>query len=45
MRMARAHDEFVHAEPGATTAMAVAQRWGFTNYGRLAAQYRQRFGG
>lgn len=44
VRMARAHDELVHAEPGATTAMAVAQRWGFTNYGRFAAHYRQRFG-
>jgi AraC-like DNA-binding protein len=24
--------------------MAVALRWGFTHYGRFAAQYRQRFG-
>jgi hypothetical protein len=44
VRLARAHDELVDAEPGATTAMAVAQRWGFTHYGRFAAQYRQRFG-
>jgi AraC-like DNA-binding protein len=44
VRLARAHDELVEAEPDATTAMAVAQRWGFTHYGRFAAQYRQRFG-
>jgi AraC-like DNA-binding protein len=44
VRLARAHDDLVEAEPDATTAMAVAQRWGFTHYGRFAAQYRQRFG-
>jgi AraC-like DNA-binding protein len=44
VRLARAHDELVEAEPGATTATAVAQRWGFAHYGRFAAQYRQRFG-
>jgi AraC-like DNA-binding protein len=44
VRLARAHDELVDAEPDATTATAVAHRWGFTHYGRFAAQYREQFG-
>jgi transcriptional regulator GlxA family with amidase domain len=44
VRLGRAHEELVEAEPGATTAMAVAQRWGFGHYGRFAAQYRSCFG-
>jgi transcriptional regulator GlxA family with amidase domain len=44
VRLARVHDELVDADPEATTAMAVAQRWGFGHYGRFAALYRQRFG-
>jgi AraC-like DNA-binding protein len=44
VRMARAHAELLEATPESTTAMIVAQRWGFMHYGRFAAQYRQRFG-
>jgi AraC-like DNA-binding protein len=44
VRLARAHDELAEADPESTTAMTVAQRWGFVHYGRFAAQYRQRFG-
>lgn len=44
VRLARAHDELARAELGSTTATAVAQRWGFTHYGRFTAAYRQRFG-
>jgi AraC-like DNA-binding protein len=44
VRLARAHDELAEADPESTTAMIVAQRWGFVHYGRFAAQYRQAFG-
>jgi len=44
VRLARAHDELVAAEPGSTTVTAVAQRWGFAHYGRFTAQYRRRYG-
>lgn len=44
VRLARAHDELAAAEPGRTTATAVALRWGFAHYGRFAAQYRRCYG-
>jgi AraC-like DNA-binding protein len=44
VRLARAYDELLAAAPDATTATAVAQRWGFAHYGRFAALYRQRYG-
>jgi AraC-like DNA-binding protein len=44
VRLARVRDDLARAEPGSTTVTAVANRWGFTHYGRFTAQYRRRFG-
>jgi AraC-like DNA-binding protein len=44
VRIARAHEDLVAAEPDTTTATAVARKWGFGHYGRFAADYRRRFG-
>jgi AraC-like DNA-binding protein len=45
LRLARAHDELVAADPrsGATVA-EIAARWGFTHAGRFSVVYRRRFG-
>ena len=39
VRMARAHDELLGADPQLTTAGTVARKWGFGHYGRFAAEY------
>jgi transcriptional regulator GlxA family with amidase domain len=44
VRMARAHEELVAADPELTTASAIARKWGFGHYGRFAAEYARRFG-
>ena len=44
VRMARAHDELLRADPELTTASTVARKWGFGHYGRFAADYARRFG-
>jgi AraC-like DNA-binding protein len=44
VRIARAHEDLIAAEPDMTTATAVARKWGFGHYGRFAADYRRRFG-
>jgi AraC-like DNA-binding protein len=44
VRMARAHDELLGADPELTTASTVARKWGFGHYGRFAADYARRFG-
>ena len=44
VRMARAHDELLGADPEVTTASTVARKWGFGHYGRFAADYARRFG-
>jgi AraC-like DNA-binding protein len=44
VRMSRAHDDLVSADPELTTASIIARRWGFGHYGRFAAQYRRRYG-
>jgi AraC-like DNA-binding protein len=44
VRMARAHEELVAADPELTTATAIARKWGFGHYGRFAAEYARRFG-
>jgi AraC-like DNA-binding protein len=44
VRMARAHEELLAADPELTTASAVARKWGFGHYGRFAAEYARRFG-
>ena len=43
VRMARAHEELVAADPELTTASAIARKWGFGHYGRFAAEYARRF--
>jgi AraC-like DNA-binding protein len=44
VRMARAHEELLAADPELTTASTVARKWGFGHYGRFAADYARRFG-
>jgi AraC-like DNA-binding protein len=44
LRITRAHEELMAADPFSTTATAVARKWGFGHYGRFAADYRRRFG-
>jgi AraC-like DNA-binding protein len=44
VRMARAHEELLAADPELTTASAVARKWGLGHYGRFAAEYARRFG-
>ena len=44
VRMARAHDALLAADADATTATAIAQKWGFLHYGRFAAEYRLAYG-
>jgi AraC-like DNA-binding protein len=43
-RLARAHAALLAADADQTTATAVAHAWGFLNYGRFAAEYRQLYG-
>jgi AraC-like DNA-binding protein len=44
VRMARAHEELLAADPELTTASAIARKWSFGHYGRFAAEYARRFG-
>ena len=45
VRLARAHDDLLAAEPGdGTTVTAVAARWGYARPHRFAAAYRQVYG-
>ena len=44
LRITRAHEELMAADPFTTTATAVARKWGIGHYGRFAADYRRRFG-
>jgi AraC-like DNA-binding protein len=44
VRMARAHEELLAADPELTTASTVSRKWGFGHYGRFAADYARRFG-
>jgi transcriptional regulator GlxA family with amidase domain len=44
VRLTRAHEDLVTADPDDTTVTAVARKWGFGHYGRFAADYRRRFG-
>lgn len=43
-RLARVHEELQGSDPDVTTAAAIAQRWGFSHYGRFAAAYRSKYG-
>jgi AraC-like DNA-binding protein len=44
VRLTRAHEDLLTADPDDTTVTAVARKWGFGHYGRFAADYRRRFG-
>jgi len=44
VRLARVHLDLLDSDPDATTATAVAHRWGFLHYGRFAAEYRRAYG-
>jgi AraC-like DNA-binding protein len=44
VKMSRAHDALVSADPELTTATTIARRWGFGHYGRFASEYRRRYG-
>jgi AraC-like DNA-binding protein len=44
VRLERAHQELLAADPSATTVSTVAARWGFAHSGRFAAAYRQAYG-
>lgn len=44
VRLARARDELLHADPEAVTVSAVALRWGFGHLGRFSAAYQERYG-
>ena len=45
VRLGRAHDELLRAQPGdGVTVTDVALRWGFAHTGRFAAYHRERFG-
>lgn len=44
VRLGRAHEDLLAADPARTTVAAVARRWGFAHLGRFSGRYRQRFG-
>ena len=44
VRLARVHHDLQHADPSTATTSALARRWGFTHYGRFAADYRRVYG-
>jgi AraC-like DNA-binding protein len=44
VRLARAHQELLAADPGRESVTAVAYRWGFSSPSRFATAYRQAFG-
>lgn len=44
VRLRRAHDDLLHAQPGQASVADVAARWGFTHMGRFSGEYLRRFG-
>lgn len=44
LRIARVREELRDADPGTTSVTEVALKWGFTELGRFARRYRERFG-
>lgn len=44
IRLHRAHQDLVTAEPSNSTVTEIAQRWGFAHTGRFAVLYRQVYG-
>ncbi|MBV9594560.1 MAG: helix-turn-helix transcriptional regulator, partial [Actinobacteria bacterium] len=44
VRLRRAHDDLLRADPATTTIGDIAHRWGFAHLGRFAATHAQRYG-
>jgi AraC-like DNA-binding protein len=44
VRLRRAHQMLLDADPASTTVASVAYRWGFTNPGRFAIAHAERYG-
>ncbi|MFI7611371.1 AraC family transcriptional regulator [Nonomuraea terrae] len=44
VRLRRAHESLLAADPSTTTVASVARRWGFTHLGRFAAVYQTAYG-
>ena len=44
LRLKRAHDELLAADPQRTSVTDIAMRWGFSHLGKFAVAYKQRFG-
>jgi AraC-like DNA-binding protein len=44
VRLERCHQDLLRAMPGEVSVTTVASRWGFSNAGRFAFCYRERFG-
>lgn len=44
VRLRRAHDDLLRAEPGSVAVAEIAARWGFTHMGRFSGEYLRRFG-
>ena len=44
LRLSRAHDELLAADPQRTSVTDIAMRWGFSHLGKFAVAYKQRFG-
>jgi AraC-like DNA-binding protein len=44
VRLRRAHQELLAADPSVATVAAIAKRWGFTNSGRFAATHAAYYG-
>ncbi|MFG1602694.1 AraC family transcriptional regulator [Actinoplanes sp. NPDC049265] len=43
VRLQRAHEDLLHADPAKDTVASIAHRWGFAHLGRFASAYRARF--
>ncbi|PZG13117.1 AraC family transcriptional regulator [Nonomuraea aridisoli] len=44
VRLRRAHESLLAADPSRTTVASIARRWGFTHLGRFAAAYQAAYG-
>ena len=44
VRLRRAHQDLLNADPSVETVASIAKRWGFTNPGRFAAAHAARYG-
>jgi AraC-like DNA-binding protein len=44
VRLNRAHDDLLRADPHATTVSRIAMRWGFASHSTFTAQYRLAYG-